>query len=355
MFKKEKNNSNNDLNNIFSGIVSSSLDYPKFFFLDDKEDYVNSLLKNDRNLEIRKFSGSLEQFVSTNNKSNLKDFYKKIKAEDDENKIYIIEILEEMSLNVNSLEGIPDIGYYHDCVWSKAKKINNLFFVILNKTKIMKNNSIKQLQGSHDVLEKISGDDIINHAQDQEQINSTIQKKVHELAQEEINKTIKIYQEDFEKQLEQLEEEKNKLDYEKSELQKEREEIDKKIKIIEKENKKKELREEIDRINNENHEKVIEYSFDESNFVKPKNINMEDTLYDGITWLNEKNKELFNVKKSKTKIINIDSIGDSHLSKTINENLDIDSIRLETNQVKIDFDVDDELYDNSKYKPYVKK
>ena len=348
---KEKNNTNNDLDNIFDGIHSSSLDYPKFFFLDDKEDYVENIIKNDKNVEIRKFSGSLEQFISTKNKSNLKDFYKKIKSENDENKIYIIEILEEMSLNTNSLESIPDIDYYHDYVWRKAKKIKNLFFVILNKTKIMKNNFIKQTQNSQDVLEKIS----TNNIENQDQINNTIQEKAHKLAQEEISKTIKMYQEDFEKQLEQLEEEKNKLNQEKSEIQKEKEEIDKKIKFIERENQKKELKEEIYRINNENREKAVEYSFDESTFVKPKNVNIEDTLYDGITWLNDENKQLFNVKKSKTKIIDINSIGDSHLNKSINDNLDIDSIRLETNQVKIDFDVDDEFQDNSKYKPYTKK
>ncbi len=103
---------------------------------------------------------------------------------------------------------------------------------------------------------------------------------------------------------------------------------------------------------------MVEYSFasDQEPTVAHRGID-EGSEYDNITWMNESNKDLFKLKKSVTKVIDINEIEDDKLNKMIQKDLDIDTTRLITNQVKIDFDSADDYEDISprrKFVPYQK-
>ncbi len=324
--------------------------YHGFFYLDDDYNYADSLrINQSRNFTVIKFNKSFKEFIGKENKKNVSKILDKSKSTEFEDKTIIIQILEPLNKAITKVDQIPDIDYFHKKV-KKLLKHDNLFFVILNaekKLEAMNQTNLVQQQSDNKIE-----DSIVTTGVQKPEFNKGIPSQEEIIKREEQERRERALEE--EKRL--IEIEKQKVAEEKARLEQQRVEIEKEERLLKQEKENKEIQEEIKRISDDQRENIVEYSFGEEEtptITKPTNQGDE---YDNIVWMNEENKDLFKIKKSVTKIIDINDIEDDKFNKMIEENSDIDSARLITNQVKIDFNdngVNDEL-PKRKYIPYQK-
>ncbi len=337
-----------------------------FFFLDDQFDFATKHeIDRDETIKVVPARISFEKFISKEYKDKVKKLLQDVKG--NKNKNYIVEIWQPLNKAITKVDQIPDIEYYHKKV-SKLFKYKNLIFIILNLDK-KDGITFEKPQQEQVLFEEQNNKPTLApqkpqpySPQNQQEQHATLnfeeqsfeefkiqeQKKFEEMRRLEEEEERRIQEE-----RRKLQEEQRQIELEKAKIEQEKQEIEKQERILNQQLQQKAIQEEIKKISNENKQKVVEYTFDQEESHVPYNTSGNESEYDNIVWMNEENKDLFKLKKSVTKVIDINEIEDSHLNKAIMDSSDIDSTRLVTNQVKIDFDDESDTPSQQQKKRYV--